>query len=129
MDHYMIDTSAWVEYFKGGKLGGKVKAIVDDKNAKVSTNVLCVAELVNYFKKRGLDFTEAKKILRSLSIFYTPSFEFCVRVGELYSHLRKQKKKISFIDTFILLTARETGAKVLTKDTDFAGLKDVCLLK
>jgi predicted nucleic acid-binding protein len=128
MTTYVIDAYAWAEYFAGSSLGEKVKAIVEDENNIIQTNVITIAELASHFSRNKKEFDEAKKILLSLSTIYQISIEFSSEAGLLHTELRKERKHIRLADVFALLTARKLQAKVVTGDQDFKGLKGVLML-
>ncbi|HIG95414.1 TPA: PIN domain-containing protein [Candidatus Woesearchaeota archaeon] len=128
MKRYVIDSSAWIEYFDGSPLGKRVAAIVEDPDAEIATCVISIAEMAAFYTAKNIEFPMIKKILISLSTMYAASFAFCEEAGMIYPQLRQKHPKISFFDVFVLLTARKLHAKVLTKDTDFAGIKDAEVL-
>lgn len=128
MNRYVVDTSAWIEYYNGTTIGRKVQEIVEDPEMEIATNIITVAELAAFFQNKGLLFDEFKKNLISLSSFGEVSFAFCEEAGKLYAEIRKERKKISFADVFVLLTARKLNARLLTKDSDFRGFKEAEIL-
>ncbi len=129
MNHFVIDASAWVEYFSGTNAGEKVKLIVENTNNIVHTNIITIAELSCHFQKLHISFSEAKKVLLSLSTVYYPDVPFADEIGELYVQMRSLNKKISLADVFIILTAKKINANIVTGDYDFKILKNVIMIK
>ena len=105
-----------------------MQKIVEDPELEVTTNIITVAELAAFFQNRGVSFDPIKKSLISLSSFGQVSFAFCQEAGKLHAEIRKEHKKISMADIFVLLTARKLSAKLLTKDSDFKGFKEAEIL-
>ena len=129
MSKFVIDASAWVEYFDGTELGKKVKGIVENSKNAIYTNIITVAELAKYFRKKSNDFKEVKKSILSLSLFFSPNFEFAEEAGTLCADMKKERTSIGLADVFSLLTAKKLNAKLITKDRDFIGLKEAIIIK
>ncbi len=129
MSKYVVDAYAWVEYFDGTSAGGKVKEIVENSANEIFTNVITIAEMSSHFKRKGLDFAEAKKIILSLSVVYIIDEAFAEAVGELHALIKTERKHMSLADVIVLFTGRKLGAKVLTGDEDFRGLKEALMIK
>mgnify|MGYP001615170887 CR=1 FL=1 len=129
MTKYVIDAYAWVEYFEGSKIGEKVKEIIEDSRNSIFTNAITVAELSSHFNRKNLNFTEAKKILFSLSSIIEVSSDLAEEVGKVHAELKKSRKHIGLADIFVLVSARRLNAKVVTGDEDFRGLKEAFMVK
>ncbi|HLD01687.1 MAG TPA: PIN domain-containing protein [Patescibacteria group bacterium] len=129
MANYVIDASAWVEYFMGSQAGQKVKDIVENEQNEITTNILTLAELSGFYARRNLDFALAKKIILSLSLIYSIDLDFVEEVGKLYAEMRKTKPKISLADIFVLLSAKKIKASLVTGDSDFKDIHHVILIK
>ena len=129
MNRYVIDTSGWIEYLKGTDLGWKVKEIVEDEKNTIITPALAITELASFFIRKGMDLEKARKIILSLSILLDMDFRFAQKAGRIHGKMKKDRKKISMTDVCILLAAKESKAKLVTKDQDFKGLKNVIMLK
>lgn len=129
MSNFVIDAHAWIEYFNGSKSGEDIRKLIENKNNSIFISIIIIAELSNYFKRKGLSFDEAKRIILSISSIYELNVNFAEEVGSLHAEMKKERKNIGLADIFVLLTARKLGAKVVTGDADFQGLKDVILIK
>ena len=125
----MIDAYAWIEYFNGTPIGKNVKDLIENDNNEVYTNVITIAELKSSYERNKLDFKEEKKALLGLSKFYYITLDFAEEVGKLHAELKKERKNISLADSFVLSTAKQLKAKVVTGDKDFRGLKEVIMIK
>lgn len=122
----LLDTSAWVEYFKGTKEGEKVKSII--KNNVIYICPITIAELSNWCYKNNKDPVEYIKIIKNLSTYLELSEEILNLSGKIYYRLRKKNKKIGLIDCIIYTTAQIHGLELITKDNDFKNLPGVQLL-
>ena len=126
--NYVIDASAWIEYFNGSKEGEKVKEVVENEIHKIYTNVITFAELASFFRRKEHDFQKAKEMIISLSSWYALDPLFAQEAGELLVEMKKTRKKIGLADILVLLTARKVEGKVVTADQDFKGLKETLLI-
>lgn len=129
MNIFVIDAYAWVEYFNGTSLGEKVRKIVENDSNTIYTNVITIAELSSHFQRKGSSFEEARKIILSLSSIYNVSLEFAEEAGKSHAILRTKRKHMGLADVFVLQTARNLRAKVVTGDEDFRGLSEAVMIK
>ena len=129
MSIFIIDAYAWIEYFRGSKMGGEVGKNVENSQYKIITHIFTLAELASSYGRDRLNFETEEKSLLSLSSIHHPDISFAVEAGKLHAELRKERKHIGLADTFVLLTARKLGGKVVTGDEDFRGLKEVIMIK
>ena len=65
---YIIDTYAWIEYFKGSKQGVVLKNLLDAGEDKFITMECCLAELRGHSLREKMDFKDAYEIVRSNSV-------------------------------------------------------------
>jgi predicted nucleic acid-binding protein len=127
MVNYVIETSAWVEYFAGTKLGEKCKELIEKE--QIATSIISIAELSdkayreNQPIERYIEFILAKAKIIPLTIRIA-------RLGaQAKNEIRKKKTKFGLADGIHLATAREQEAILLTKDNDFTELKKVIILR
>ena len=128
-NNFVIDASAWVEYFNGTDSGENVKEIVENHNNKIYTNLITIAELSSYFKRKNFDFREPKRIILGLSSIFTIDLEFAQMAGEEHAKIKQEIKNISLADIFVYLTAKKLSATIVTGDNDFRGLKNVFMIQ
>ncbi len=128
MIRYVIDSYAWIEYFVGSDKGLLVKKIIESSENEVFSPIITVAEVISVCKRENRDFEEAYSNIIVLSKVYGVSVELAKEVGLLHAEIRKKIKDFGLADTFVLLTARKLGAKVVTGDPHFKGFKEVVLL-
>ena len=126
---YIVDSYAWIEYFEGTNEGEKVKNFVENTENEIITNILNIAELSNYFKRKNLDFHKPYKILISFSKIYNFDVNFSKDAGYLCAEIRKEIRSFGLIDAFVLLTARRINAKIITGDRHFKSFKEAILIR
>jgi len=123
----LVDTSAWVEYFKGTAKGEKVKYLMKTKE-QLFTNPLTIAELTQWADKNALDAKSMLAFVYENSELLELSTNILEIAGKRYNVLRLVKKKIGMIDVIIYISAVTYSFSLLTGDTDFAGLPYVEML-
>lgn len=125
--NHVLDSFAWIEFFKGESPGEKVKAIIDNPENQIYTNAVNIAEIASFVvrEKRSINVVE---LIRSNSKIINVDEEFADSAGKLYAEIKAKTKNFSYGDAFALLTARNLGAVLVTGDPDFKGMKDVFLI-
>ena len=121
----LLDSSAWVEYFKGSEKGLKVKELLQERTA---TSAISLAELAFWFEKEGQDFIPALKNIQKNNVIISVEEEILISSGKLCFRLRKIRNKIGIIDCIIYSTAVTHGLTLVSTDSDFQGLPSVEIL-
>jgi predicted nucleic acid-binding protein len=116
-DKYVIDTSAWIEYFSGTKLGKKVQPIIE--KAEIGTSFLAIAELADKFTRSGKEIKQPLDIIRSKAALLQLSTNICLNAGSLKNKIREKKPKFGLTDALHLATAIDEKAILVTTDNDF----------
>lgn len=124
----LVDSWAWIEYFKGSAAGRKVKELIENSQEKVIVSMVNIAEVYNSFLRDYPDnerYAEAsKKAMKQRSYIYDVDETIAVESAKI-----KHEKKWGLGDSIIYATATREGAKVLTGDPHFKGLNDVIFLE
>ncbi|MBI2147777.1 PIN domain-containing protein [Candidatus Woesearchaeota archaeon] len=121
----LLDTSAWVEYFKGSTMGEAVKR---ELSKEAATSAITLAEISSWFTKNKGDVSVAIEHIKRNSIIIGLEEDILVESGKLYINLRSSRTKIGLIDAMIYMTAQIHGLSLLTSDSDFRGLPQVEML-
>lgn len=121
----LIDTSAWMEYFLDGKFGKKIEILFGEN---LITPYIVLVELSIKSAKEGWDFEKHLNFIKEKSLIVGMNNKMIENIGKIYVNQRKIKTGFSTIDAIIYATAIFQKAKVLTKDKDFEGLKEVIFL-
>lgn len=127
MNKFVIDSSAWIEYLKGSDSGNKLNSYF--KESEIFTTSLCVAEIIAKVLREGFSADIALKAILSISLVTNVDLEVGDKGGRVYYELRKNKPKIALSDAITLASARKLGAKIITFDHDFEGLKEAIILE
>jgi predicted nucleic acid-binding protein len=125
-EFYVLDTYAWVEYFRKSPLSDKVESILE--TGKCFTPTIVVAELNTKFLRDNLDFTKAFNFIEVKTLIITLNKAIALSAGKINFERKKINPHWSLSDSIVLATAREMKAKVVTGDEDFIDLKDEVLM-
>ncbi len=121
----LIDSWAWIEYFKGSRSGEKVRKYVEGgEKAVIST--INIAEVYRWIL-RFYDEKVAKEKVEVMKerCFVIPVDEEIAIMGAKIKH----EEKMGLGDAIIYATAKKENAILLTGDTDFKDKKDVIFVK
>jgi len=127
MNNYVLDSWAWIEYFDGTKIGEKVREHI--KKDAVFTSAVTLTEVISKMKRRRLDADSAFDAITSVSKVILITEISAKEAGLIHAAVKASKSNFSFGDAYALQTARRLGAKVLTGDPDFKGIKEAEMLK
>lgn len=124
---YLLDSSAWIEYFNGTELGGKVKKLIE--NEDVYTCIISIAEISDKFNKEREKFDKFLSFIKNISSILNLTVSSCGECGKVKAERRLIKKEFSLIDAIIYLTAKENSCFLITKDDDFKEMENVIILE
>jgi|SRR3989338_9828403 len=128
MPKYIIDSYAWIEYFKDSEKGRKAARILDSTENELFTPIVIIAEVCSLFQREGRDPLLAYEHIISLSTPLPFSAEFARDVGVLHGAIKLKIKDFGLVDAFVLFAAKKFGAKILTGDLHFKGFKEAVLI-
>ncbi|MBS3089500.1 PIN domain-containing protein [Candidatus Pacearchaeota archaeon] len=117
---YVIDTYAWVEYFKGSEEGKVAKPYIEE--GENTTSVFTIAELSEKYKRENKKFEEDCKFVLSKTKIIEVSVDIAKLAGELNAENKKKIKNWGMADAIILATANMLKARVITGDEHFKTL-------
>jgi len=124
---YVIDSHAWIEYFRGTERGRKARAYVEGNSA--ATSALTLAELKQkYLRERWPSFDEDLAFITTRTTLALVDRAVALLAGEINLKRKEIQKDWGMADSVILATARSASAKVVSGDRHFAGLADAVLL-
>lgn len=135
MDYeFVIDTYAWIEYFRGSAEGEIAKRCIDGHD--IATPSIVVLELRRSILRRINAVEETIKgaekrmnFVRSNSTIVDLNYSIAMKSAELDFEVKKKVKGWGIADSIVLATARELKAKIVTGDEHFRGLKDAVMIK
>ncbi len=126
--HYVVDTSAWVEYLLGTAKGEKVKRLLEAPDSRFFTFDGCAAEIYSWAKQENRDFAAALQVIQANSMIVTADLNDWVQAAIVRDELRKSGGKTSILDAVQVIKARQLGARNLSADYDFKRVKKVKLV-
>ncbi|HLC97989.1 MAG TPA: PIN domain-containing protein [Candidatus Nanoarchaeia archaeon] len=122
----LLDTSAWVEYFKGSEKGRKVLKVLEEE--EVYTSAITFAEITRWVVDNRGNVDSVLSLIRRNSVIIQLEEPILVESGKIYGQLRKIKKSIGLIDVIIYISALLHGLELVTGDYDFHGLPAVVMI-
>ena len=123
---YVIDSSAWFEYFTGTESGNSLLNIIETE--PIATSIIAVAELADKFEREGISFAAHLKFIQSRAAIISLSVELALHAAKLKKEHRPQHGKFSLADGVHLATAHQENAILVTTDRDFSGVKNTMLV-
>ena len=120
----LVDSWAWIEYFKGTHLATKAKDIIESSQ-KILLSTINVSEIYHFLLKNRPP--EAEKLIKFVlnSSFVIPlDSSTALKAAKI-----KYDKKIGLADAIVMATAEENNAMILTGDEDFKDIKNVIYIK
>jgi predicted nucleic acid-binding protein len=128
LDKVLVDTSAWIEFFrKREPFYSSVLKLIDED--RICCTGLVLAELIQGAKSRGE--IKALKDFSCVFNFLEESASTWVKAGELSFLLRQSGQQTGLSDCCLAISAGEAGAAILTLDNHFKAIQkhlDIVLL-
>ena len=122
----LVDTYAWMEYFKGSREGKEVEKYLGEET--ITPSVVLI-ELSYKSIKEGWYFKKHLNFIKSKSSIIGISENIIIHCGEVYIGERKKNPSFGIIDAIILTTARLMNYQVLTGDRHFKDFKNSIILE
>lgn len=113
----LLDTYAWVEFFRGTAKGVTVQNVLEDNSC--FTSAISLAELSEWIEREQLDRDWILKSVKKLSAIIPLDIETLELSGVLKVQKRKELKGIGLIDCIILAVSKRYQLKVVTGDSHF----------
>ena len=125
----VLDSYAWVEYFRGTDAGRTVAEEL--ASGLVGTPLVVVAELRDkYVRERVPDWSKDLAYIKETTALLPEDEGIAVRAGETTNRMRAEgRRDFGLIDGIILETARALDAVLVTGDPHFRGLRDLTFLE
>ena len=124
---FVIDSYAWVEYFRGTESGKRVREYAEGDAATTST--LTLAELrEKYLRERWTSFEEDVAFITTRTSLTPVDRQIALLSGEINHEQKKVVRNWGMADSIILATARTASAQVVTGDRHFEGLAEAIII-
>lgn len=118
MYRYCLDSSFWVEYFSGSKLGLKARSLLESGVQCFSPSVV-LTEVGALALRAGENAAGQMDEIRSRSVIVPISSQIAIRAGE-----EKAKHSLYALDAIIYACSVHTGSVLITQDKPLLLLKD-----
>ena len=120
----LIDSWAWIEYWKGGEAAAKAAVYIDGTEKAVTSSVNLAEVYYWVLKQYGEETAEAKsRSMLKRSYIVVADIAIATSAAKL-----KAEHKLGLADSFVLATARSADATLVTGDPDLKRFKDVAFL-
>jgi predicted nucleic acid-binding protein len=123
-----LDTTVIVDILRGEQ---KVIDYIEkiSKNEPLFFSLISIGELADWARSNNLNTRKVISDVKSIASMMSISDEICIDGSKLKKKQRDAgKKKFSLIDGLIAASAMRSDQKLLTRDSDFEGLKNVNLI-
>lgn len=115
----LLDSFAWIEYFKGSERGVGVRNYVEG-NEPLYTPSICLTEIKARYLRDGKDPTKRISFIVERSFIVPLDMDIALSAAEM-----KQKYGLHTIDAIIYATSQNKGLKLITGDQHFKNLPNV----
>lgn len=117
----LIDSWAWIEYWKGSSYADKAQKHIEAKEEAIISTLNMLEVYYWILQHYDASVAEAKKnTLRKRCFIIPVDEEIAIEAAKI-----KYSLKLALADSIILATARKIGAKIVTGDPDFRGMREV----
>lgn len=125
---YVLDTFAWVEYFRGTKKGETVRKCIEEGGC--ATPTIAIAELSDVYERGKNNYWERDlAFIISKTAIINLDQNIAALSGKTKNSIReKYRTKFGLADAIMLSTAQKLEAKVVTGDQHFKKLSEVVFL-
>jgi len=125
---HVIDSYAWIEYFRGTNAGEQAREYIEGKRALTPTLVL--AELSDKYVRENISgLNDDVFFLKSRSQIIPLNEDIALLAGKLNAAMKKKVRGWGMADSIILATANIHDAKVVTGDEHFRDVSEAVMIK
>ncbi len=130
---YVLDTYAWIEYFSNGENSARIADLLESRE-ELFTPTIVLAEakrklIRELSKDRKAVLADMLRFMKTRSLIVDLNWVIAEKAAEIVDTTLPDKSNFGLADAIVLATARTLGAKVVTGDEHFKGLKDVVFIK
>jgi len=125
-ESFVIDSFAWFEYFAGSTAGAKAKFFIE--SGKSITPTIVIAELTEKYRREKMVFAPDRDFILGKTRIISLDPGIAEKAGIINHERKRAVKRWGLVDSIVLATAREHGAKIVTGDEHFRDLTDEALM-
>ncbi|MBI4162561.1 MAG: PIN domain-containing protein [Candidatus Aenigmarchaeota archaeon] len=123
-DKIIIDTYAWIEYFKGSEEGVKAKKFIEG-DVILFTPAIVIVELSDKYRRDQITEWETRRHFISLKSAILPLDEHTADIaGVMKQELKKQYKDAGLADAIVSAHASVLNGDILTGDKHLKNLEN-----
>lgn len=113
----IVDSYAWIEYFRGSKEGEKAKEFIEG-NYILLTPTVVIAELSDKYRREGKseDWEVRRHFIRLKSDIIELEYKTADRAGKIKQELLEKHQNVGLADAIILTHSEVEEGRVLTGD-------------
>ncbi|MDY6930849.1 MAG: PIN domain-containing protein [Halobacteriota archaeon] len=117
----LVDSSAWIEYFKGTDPGIYAKKVLEESSEKVIVSLINIGEVYSWvLRYYSIDIAEEMRKTMETRAFVSDITEPII----VEAAMMKNANGWELDSSIIFVTARKEGASILTGDPNFKDLKE-----
>ncbi len=121
---YIIDSSAWIEYFNGRI--NEIKEIIEKET--IATSIIAIAELADKFEREDREFSKYLKFIQSRAAILPLTLDIVFKAAKIKKEFRGKNPKFGLADALHLSTTLKENSILLTTDKDFSGSDNVLII-
>ena len=125
---FIVDSYAWIEYFKASAKGAKARKIIEKKENELFTLDICLAEIKFWALREKINFSNLKKIIYSNSGIVENTSGDWLEAAEIKFEKRKRHKSFGLVDALLFAKQKKLNAVILTGDRHFKESRNVELI-
>lgn len=121
----LIDSWAWIEYFKGSRTGEEAKRVIEDSDERAVISAINIAEVYGWILRFYDEETaeEKKAAMRERAFVCDVNDEIAVEAAKT-----RHQRKWGLGDAIVYATAKKADATIVTGDPHFRDLEQVIFL-
>ena len=119
----VVDTYAWIEYFKGSAEGATAKKFIEGEFNLLTPSIV-IAELSDKYRLEGIvEWETRNRFIKLKSKMLVLDDNIADKAGELKQELKKMHADAGLTDAIVMAHAVDNGARILTGDKHLKHLK------
>ncbi len=126
--NYIVDASAWIDYFLDTEKGKKIGAIIEKEENNCFTPASVIAEVVSKMVRAKINLSLAFPAIINLSEIINLTGELATAAGHIHVSAKQSNKDFGMLDAFVVAAAKKLKAKILTADSDFKPFREAIVM-
>jgi predicted nucleic acid-binding protein len=125
---YLLDTYAWIEFFKASAKGERVAKLLENKKNKIVVCDVVFAEIFGWAIREKHIPGRLIAFIKQHSHIYELYTNIWLEGAAWKERMRLRKKDFGLADALLLSVQSATNATIVTGDPHFKGMKKVIML-